>query len=551
MKKFIKNIKISHALILMIFITIIFIVGQNYSTILNLKKSHNYIEMLKNDRIKPIILLYSINNLYAINIIDAANKVHNNSISWQEASKTIANARKEINEKWKLYSTILNNEKSKNQLLAIRTLSEKADVMLDKLERVLSARDKAELENLITYDLYSAIEPITNAIRPIIKQQDKAIQQIALESDELYESAFSKARNIGLSGIIIIITMYVFIITTITRSLKSANANIKKIAEGDLTIEIEDYGNDEIGELLDNIKRLVNNLKNIIEDINSAANNIEITSNELSSNSQQISQGATEQAASVEQMAASMEEISANVIQNAKNANITEQISIQAGDEFENGRKNINTTVESIQAIASKIGIIDEIAFQTNILALNAAVEAARAGEHGKGFGVVAAEVGKLAERSKAAAAEIDSLSKTGVDLSLNSKKLLRLAVPSIHKTIKLVKEIRHASDEQGSGIDQINSGIQTLNQVTQQNAASSEEMATVAEEMAAQAEQLTNSISFFRIKKQNQKKSIKKITPKYIEDKSTRKNKKIEKLKGIELDLNSNDDLDNEFETF
>ena len=372
-----------------------------------------------------------------------------------------------------------------------------------------------------------------------------------MESDDLYESSFSTSRNIGLSGILIVISLSVFVIITITRSMKSAIASIKKIAEGDLTVEIEGYGNDEIGEILHSLKGLVQNLRAIVEIMDNAANNIAITSNELSTNSQQVSQGATEQAASVEEIAASMEEISANIIQNAKNANITEQISTQAGSEFENGRENIDTTVTSIQTIASKISIIDEIAFQTNILALNAAVEAARAGEHGKGFGVVAAEVGKLADRSKIAAAEINTLSKSGVEQSLKSKELIKAVIPTMNKTILLVKEISMASAEQSSGVDQINSGIQTLNQVTQQNAASSEEMATVAEELAAQAEQLSNNIKFFKLGNSNKPVQKKTSTPKYIEQKSNSRNTSTKTTKGIDLNLDSKDDLDNEFETF
>ena len=152
------------------------------------------------------------------------------------------------------------------------------------------------------------------------------------------------------------------------------------------------------------------------------------------------------------------------------------------------------------QNIAEKIGIVNDIAFQTNILALNAAVEAARAGEQGKGFAVVAAEVRKLAERSKVAADEIVSLSAKSVKITEDAAALMGTLMPEIERTAKLVQEIAAASLEQSGGADQVNSAIQQLNQVTQQNAAASEEMATSAEELNSQADQLRELVNFFKV---------------------------------------------------
>ncbi len=379
---------------------------------------------------------------------------------------------------------------------------------------------------------------IMRGIHNALARSNKLITELA-HSEIKDESEIVGAKDFGL---------LLANIKNLRNKLFKANRAIDKLAQGDLQVELEASGEDEIGKLLGSIKQLIQNLSNIITSIHKASDQIASTSLELSSNSQQTSQGATEQASSVEEMAASMEEISVNILQNAKNAEQTEEISSLASEEFEKGRGNIDITVEAIKTIASKISIIDEIAFQTNILALNAAVEAARAGEHGRGFGVVASEVGKLAERSKIAAAEIDELSRSGVELSLKSRELLQAALPNVDKTLQLVKEIHIASAEQSTGVEQINMGIQTLNQVTQQNAASSEEMATVSEQLAAQAEHLKQIMSFFDFDQASKVSTLQK-TQHFLSDHSKKKQEKYSN--GMKLNLDTNDEIDAGFETF
>ncbi len=241
-------------------------------------------------------------------------------------------------------------------------------------------------------------------------------------------------------------------------------------------------------------------LKEVIASVMLGSDNIAAASLQMSSGSQQVSQGASEQASSAEEVSSSMEEMAANIQQNTDNAQEADKISQKVQDGVSKVSSASQDSLVSIKNIAEKIGIINDIAFQTNILALNAAVEAARAGEQGRGFAVVAAEVRKLAERSKIAADEIVALSSKSVNVTENAAALMAGLIPEIERTAKLVQEIAAASLEQTSGADQVNTAIQQLNQVTQQNAAASEEMATSAEELSSQAEQLKEIISYFRL---------------------------------------------------
>ncbi|MCW3789826.1 methyl-accepting chemotaxis protein, partial [Plebeiibacterium sediminum] len=191
---------------------------------------------------------------------------------------------------------------------------------------------------------------------------------------------------------------------------------------------------------------------------------------------------------------------SASIHQNSDNAIETAKVSEEANNDSNKVNEHAQEANKAMAFISQKISIINDIAMQTNILALNASVEAARAGEHGRGFAIVAGEVRKLAEQSKIAADEINTLTKKGLDLASITGNLMTDIIPKISTTTMLVQEIAAASQEQNNGASQVNSAIQQLNEITQENAAASEELASSAEMLADQAENLKSTISFFKI---------------------------------------------------
>ncbi|WP_308389101.1 methyl-accepting chemotaxis protein [Acidithiobacillus sp. AMEEHan] len=287
---------------------------------------------------------------------------------------------------------------------------------------------------------------------------------------------------------------------SITRPLLEAVNVSERVAEGDLSVQVEVRGKDETGRLMSAMQAMVQNLTQIIGEVRGAADNLSSASEEVSATSQSLSQAASEQAASVEETSATLEQAAASIKQNAENARITDDIATGAAREAQRGGEAVSQTLQAMKDIAERIGIVDDIAYQTNMLALNAAIEAARAGEHGKGFAVVAAEVRKLAERSQVAAQEIGSLASGSLKVAENAGQALEALVPAIAKTSDLVQEINAASSEQAAGIDQINVAVGQLNQVTQQNASASEELAATAEEMSGQAGQLQELMARFRL---------------------------------------------------
>jgi len=389
--------------------------------------------------------------------------------------------------------------------------------------------------------------------------------RIAVPKQEVLKESYSSLiqRVMFATGILVFALFITYFYSNkLIKRISTLAVSAKRIAKGNLKTEFTDTGNDELRELSNSLQSMINRFTNIITSIQKTTGQLYDSGNDLSKLAIKLSEGASEQASSTEEVSASMEEMTANIEQNAENSKAADSIAKKSADGIEISSKNVMQTTNSMGEIANKTSVIGDIAFQTNILALNAAVEAARAGIYGKGFGVVAAEVGKLADNSKKAASEIDELTNKSFGVAKKSGELLQQIAPDINKTAQLVREITNASLEQKAGTEQINNAIQQLNNVTQENAGSAELLATNVESLSELADKLNKLIGFFKVHNENNEKASnntkKEIEEKTIENNLTKETdlklnsiNDISSTSGFNFNLDDDKKNDDEFERF
>ncbi len=367
----------------------------------------------------------------------------------------------------------------------------------------------------------AAMQTADSGFQEMIKEFKELVQietRLARDSYDSANAVFSKVvvalLAILVLALVVSVVAALFMSRMIVRPLKNAIVTAGRIASGDLTSEITVVGRDETGELLQALEDMNDGLKKIVSEVRGGTDAITTASKEIASGNADLSSRTEEQASSLEEAASSMEELTSTVRQNADNARQANQLAAGASEVAVKGGQVVGQVVQTMSSIndsskkiADIIGVIDGIAFQTNILALNAAVEAARAGEQGRGFAVVATEVRTLAQRSAAAAKEIkelisDSVHKVedGTRLVDEAGKTMEEIVSSVKRVTDVMAEIAAASQEQSSGIEQVNQAVTQMDQVTQQNAALVEEAAAAAESMEEQARNLTRAVAVFKL---------------------------------------------------
>ncbi len=373
---------------------------------------------------------------------------------------------------------------------------------------------RAASAQLVEAKLVPALEAYDASIKAMLQHQKASIDLSVQRIEDLNQS--SERSLIALTGVAVALgaALSWWLTRGITVPLQEAMGVARAVAGGELGGQIVVRSSDETGQLMQALQTMSQQLAVTVGNIRQSSDTIATASGQIAAGNQDLSSRTEEQASSLEETAASMEELTSTVKQNADNARQANQLAETASSVALRGGAVVSLVVgtmgsinESSRKIVDIIGVIDGIAFQTNILALNAAVEAARAGEQGRGFAVVAAEVRNLAQRSAAAAKEIktligDSVEKVeeGSRQVAEAGKTMEEIVGSVKRVTDIMAEITAASQEQTQGIEQINQAITQMDQVTQQNAALVEEAAAAAASLQEQAGGLTQVVSVFRV---------------------------------------------------
>lgn len=351
-----------------------------------------------------------------------------------------------------------------------------------------------------------------------VKQLQTTLQQGAQAMQERGDAVAEQAKWLFVAAILVTLLVVGPLtwlnMLAICRPLSAAQKVADAIAQGDLTAPVDTAGKDELADLQRALEKMQSNLNHMVGQVRDASSSIALASQEIASGNADLSARTEQTASNLQQTVASLEQLTGTVQQTADSAGQANHLAAQASDTAGQGGTVVQEAVGSMQAIANAsrrigdiIGLIDSIAFQTNILALNAAVEAARAGEQGRGFAVVASEVRLLARRSADAASEIKQLiqaSVTAVDGGVRNAEdagnTMQGIVSSIERVVGMIREISATANEQSSGIAEVNQAVGHIDQMTQQNAALVEESAAAAQSLHDQAQRLAGVVGQFKL---------------------------------------------------
>jgi methyl-accepting chemotaxis protein-1 (serine sensor receptor) len=420
------------------------------------------------------------------------------------------------NSSWGMYDAL---PRSEDEAALSRSVTDARSKLLDgAIEPMIDAMKKGNHESAdkiamaVVPNLAAALTQATSALDKFRNEQGRSRY---LSAQDRYDTLSTIATVSVIVGLLACVASGFNLLRAISRPLNLTLRHCERIAGGDMTETLHFHSTDEMGQLVASVNAMQDSIASMVGQISRGTETIAAASHQIAAGNTDLSQRTEEQAASIEETAASMEELTGTVTQNAQNARQARELAESTNVAASKGARAVDQVVAamsdidgSAQKIGEIIGVIEGIAFQTNILALNAAVEAARAGEEGRGFAVVAGEVRNLAQRSSVAAKEIKALIDASAARVADGSRLVNEAGAtmtevreSVRRVTAIMSEIAKASAEQSDGIEQVNRAVSQMDEVSQQNAALVEQAAAAAASLDEQTVALQSAAARFRLK--------------------------------------------------
>ncbi|WP_292936230.1 methyl-accepting chemotaxis protein [Noviherbaspirillum sp.] len=496
--------------------------------LMGLNSSNRSLDSMYQDRIVPmgqldtIVRLLNRSDIAVLEALDT-----NDPRVAGEARRQIDENGRTIDAQWKAYTatTLTTDEKR----LADQFAADYARYLkngLSPASAALAKNDMAEVKRLHDQVMNPTFVPVRTGINELLNVQ----LVVAKQASEAAAAQYASIRNTVVAATLLALGFAVFmgvvLSRAIVRPLSTAVDVAKQIAAGNLMAQVDSSSQDETGQILHALSVMKSSLTNIVAGVRRNAESIAAGAAQIAVGNADLSARTERQASSLEETAASMEELTSTVKNNAENSRGAKKLVEGARDTAAEGGAAMDQVVRTMESITASsqritdiIGVIDGIAFQTNILALNAAVEAARAGEQGRGFAVVAAEVRTLAQRSAAAAKEIKDLINASVsqvehgstEVS-HARRTMEDIMASVRHVADIMNDITASSQEQSSGIEQVSQAVVHMDQVTQENAALVEEAAAASESLQQQGMELMQAVGVFRVEGSHQAASVTRI---------------------------------------